>query len=116
MEESILTSIKKLIGLTEEDISFDLDVTIAINTAIETLKQIGVQGTDSFSVTSSDERWEDYLPNQNEVLSMIKNFIAIKVKILVDPPQSSILKETLDAQIHELTVRINVALDNSKRE
>lgn len=114
MEESILTSIKKLIGLTEEDTSFDLDVIIAINTAIETLEQIGVQGTVGFFVTSSDEVWDDYLPNQNEVFSMIKNFIAIKVKQLVDPTQSSILKEILDAQIHELTVRINIALDKTE--
>lgn len=114
MEESILTSIKKLIGLTEEDTSFDLDVIIAINTAIETLKQIGVQGVDGFSIVSSEERWEDYLPNQNEAFSMIKNFIAIKVKQMVDPAQSSILKETLDSQLHELTIRINIALDKEE--
>ena len=42
MEESILTSIKKLLGITEDYEQFDTDIIIHINSVFMILTQIGV--------------------------------------------------------------------------
>ncbi len=109
MNESILTTIKKLLGISEEDTSFDIDIIVNINSAFSILYQLGV-GDSGFSITGSSERWSDYLEDMSK-LEMIKNYIYLKVKLVFDPPQSSRVIESYENQIKELEFRINVEVD-----
>lgn len=110
--DSILDSIKKLLGITTDYDAFDQDIIMAINTSISILTQIGVTpNKDGFIITGSDETWEDYLENQNEILHLVKHFIYMKTRLLFDPPTSAILTEVMNKQLDELTFRIHIVVD-----
>lgn len=111
MEESILTSIKKLLNVSNDDESFDMDIIILINGVLDVLKQIGVESTfEDFRVTSKDDKWEDYLIDINE-LEIIKTYIYLKVKIVFDPPANSTLMESYKEMIKEYEWRLNTKMD-----
>ena len=109
--DSILTSVKKLLGISEECTDFDVDVIIHINTAFYTLSQLGVGPSGGFSISSSDTRWEDYIPDI-EKLEGVKTYVYLKVRSLFDPPTSSSAMEALNKAISELEWRLNVSADN----
>lgn len=108
--ESILTSIKKLIGIDEQYEQFDTDIIICINTAISILTQLGVGPVNGFSITDSSATWKDFLGDDPR-LSMVKTYVHMKVRLLFDPPMSSAVTEVIKSQISELEWRINVQVD-----
>lgn len=108
--ESILTSIKKMLGITEEYKHFDMDIIIHINSALMVLKQLGVGPADGFSITGDTETWDDYLTDP-EKLELVKSYVYLKVKMIFDPPLSSAVMEAMNRQISEFEWRLNVAVD-----
>lgn len=108
MNDSILTSIKKLLGLTADDTAFDTDIIIHINTVFGILYQLGV-GTEYFSISDATTTWAAYLPTDKS-LEDIKTYIYLKVKMIFDPPQSSAM-EAYKQLIDELEFRINITAD-----
>ena len=109
MEESILVSIKKLIGLAPEDESFDIDLITHINSAIDVLKQLGID-SNGFYVEDDSASWSDYLPSDKN-LQTVKTYIYMKVRKWFDPPQNGTIMQALDSSIAELEWRINVTVD-----
>lgn len=107
---SILTSIKKMLGIPEEDSAFDNDIVMHINTVFGILTQMGVGSQDGFSITGHDETWDSFTENQTK-LEMVKSYIYLKVRLLFDPPQNSSLIESINRLISELEWRLNVAVD-----
>lgn len=108
--ESILTSIKKLLGMAEEYTHFDPDIIMHINSVFFVLTQIGVNPEKNFSITDKGSVWDDYiLPNQN--LQVIKTYIYLRVRLLFDPPLSSALVEIMKTQANELEWRIMINVD-----
>lgn len=107
--DSILLSIKKLLGIDEYCDHFDFDVIMHINSALVILNQLGV-GKSGFMVTSNDETWADFL-NGSTKLEFVKTYVFMKVKIIFDPPQSSAAMDAMNRMISELEWRINVAVD-----
>jgi hypothetical protein len=105
--ESILTSIKKLLGIEEEDTSFDKDIVIYINSVLFNLNQIAVGPTEGFSITSKTETWENFLGTRKD-LEAVKTYVYLKVRLMFDPPQSSFLVDAIKTQVTELEWRINV--------
>ena len=108
---SVLNTIKKLLGLDADDDSFDSDICIGINSAILTLNQLGLEGTEGFIVTSDEQEWSDYL-NDNKLLPMVQQYIHLKTKMSFDPPQNSIVCENLKQIITELEWRIRMVSEN----
>jgi len=107
---SILTSIKKLLGITEEDESFDTDVIMHINTALFKLNQIGVGPSDGFAIEDKTSEWTDLLPTRND-LHAVKTYIYLNVRLLFDPPQMGYLVEAINKQIAEYEWRLNVQVE-----
>lgn len=108
--DSILTSIKKLLGIGEEYTHFDNDIIMHINSVLFVLTQIGVSPEKNFSITDKTAVWEDYiLPSQN--LQIIKSYIYLKVRLLFDPPLSGALVEIMKTQASEFEWRIMIAVD-----
>lgn len=107
MNESILISIKKLLGLGAEYTDFDQDILIHINTAIANLVQIGVGPSEGFYVYGNSETWEDFV-GENPKLSQIKSDVYLRVKLLFDPPSSATLLESTNRMIAELEWRLYV--------
>ena len=108
---SVLNTTKKLLGLDADDDSFDSDICIGINSAILTLSQLGLEGKEGFIVTNEEQKWSDYL-DDNNLLPMVQQYIHLKTKMSFDPPQNSIVCENLKQIITELEWRIRMASEN----
>jgi len=111
--ESILTSIKKLLGIAEEYTHFDADLIMHINSVLSILTQIGVGPAEGFSIKDESSVWEDFVP-ENSKLELIKSYTYMKVKLLFDPPLISAVIESINRIISELEWRIQVAADPVK--
>ena len=115
--ESILNSIKKLLGIAEDYDYFDSDIIMHINSVFATLTQLGVGPEDGFSIDDESKKWEDFLPEER-MLHSVKSYMFMKVKLMFDPPLSSAVIECTKEQIKELEWRLQVAVDsaNTKSE
>lgn len=107
--ESILTSIKKLLGLDADYTPFDTDVIIGINSALATLTQLGVGPIGGFRICGPEETWCQFIGNRKD-LEQIKQYVYLKTKYVFDPPQGSVLTAMNDV-IKELEWRINTVVD-----
>ena len=103
--ESILNSIKKNLGLHEEDTNFDADLIMHINSVFGILFQMGVGPKEPFSITGSSEQWNDFLAD-NFKINYVKSYMEKKVKLLFDPPLSSAVADSINNMIHELEWRL----------
>ena len=110
--ESILTSIKKLLGIAEEYEHFDADIIMHINSVFLILTQIGVGPSEGFSITDKGNIWNDFLPDNQKNLNAVKSYVYLKVKLLFDPPTSSALMESTERLAKEYEWRLNVAAES----
>lgn len=110
MENSILTSVKKLLGIAADYDEFDTDIIIHINSVFVTLQQLGVGPDEGFSISDSSTTWSDYL-SDNKLLNNVISYIGLKVKMLFDPPTNSSILSSYERTIQELEWRINVMVD-----
>lgn len=108
--ESILTSIKKLLGITAEDTSFDVDVIIHINSAFMTLNQLGVGPEQIVSISSDLDTWQSALGEIKDI-EAVKTYIYLKVRTVFDPPTSSSVLDAMNRQISELEWRLNIQVE-----
>lgn len=114
--ESILTSIKKLLGVEEDYDCFDADIVMHINSVFMILNQLGVGPAEGFIITGKDETWSDYLSDEELVnLSAVKSFIHLKVRLLFDTPSSSVA-EQINKLLSELEWRLNISAESSSKE
>lgn len=102
--DSILTTIKKLLGINEEYTTFDNDLIVHINSVISILSQIGVGPSDGFSIRDESSTWNELVSDKR--LESVKSYVYLKVKLLFDPPQSSVVMESYNRAISELEWRI----------
>ena len=108
--DSILTSIKKLLGIAEEYEHYDSDIIAHINSVFFVLTQLGVGPSEGFSISDRTAVWSDYLQD-NSKIELVKTYIYLKVKLMFDPPLSSALMESINKQINEFEWRLNVSVD-----
>ena len=109
--ESILTSIKKLLGIAEEYEFFDEDIIMHINSVFMILNQLGVGPSDGFRIEDKTTTWDDYI-SDNKNLDAVKSYIHLKVKLLFDPPLSSAVIESMKQMIQELEWRLNLTAES----
>lgn len=110
--DSILGSIKKLLGITEVYDVFDKDLVMHINSVFFVLTQLGVGPAEGFTIQDETAVWDDFIPCGSN-LEAVKSYVYLKVRLLFDPPQSSALTEAINRQISEFEWRLNVAVDPS---
>ena len=108
--DSILTSIKKLLGVAEDYDAFDTDIIMHINSVFMILHQLGVGPANGFVISGPYERWEDYV-SDTVFAEAVKTYIYLKVRLIFDPPTSSAVMESINRQISEFEWRLNVAAD-----
>lgn len=112
--ESILTSIKKMLGIAEEYTHFDADIIMHINSVFMTLTQLGVGPSEGFYIEDKSAYWEDFIDDPYK-LQAVKTYILLKVKLVFDP--GSVGSSTLasyERQIQELEWRLNVAAESEE--
>lgn len=132
MNDSILNSIKKMLGITEEYEHFDQDIIAHINSAFMILTQLGVGPSSGFFITDKSATWSNFITNDGTTsksrsrlrelaitqaansitnVGMIQSYIYMKVKLLFDPPQNSFLVDSLNKSISEYEWRLNAMFD-----
>lgn len=111
MEQSILNSIKKLLGIAPDYTHFDTDIIIHINTVFMTLNQLGVGPSEGFRIEDNTAVWEDYI-EEDDNLDAVKTYIYLKVKLVFDPPLNASVQETMKQSITEFEWRLNVQAES----
>ena len=112
--DSILNSIKKLLGITEECKDFNQDLIIHINSVFMILNQLGVGPKDGFKITDATNTWNEFISGVQSIES-VKTYMYMKVRMMFDPPSSSIVADAMNKQINELEWRLN-ATETINRE
>lgn len=107
VEQSILISTKKVLGIAADYTAFDLDILTHINTAFSTLTQLGIGPSVGFIVEDEVTVWTDFI-GADLRLHSVKSYVFLKVRMLFDPPQTSYLIEAMTHQIEEIEWRLNV--------
>lgn len=105
--DSVLTTIKKLLGIEADYTHFDNDIIVHINSVLMTLNQLGVGPESPASITSELDTWDKTLGDLKN-LEAVKTYVYLKVKMIFDPPTSSFVLDAMNKQASELEWRINV--------
>lgn len=108
--ESILDSIKKLLGISDDYTQFDSDIIMHINTVFLNLTQLGVGPETGFYIEDNGAVWSEFIGDDVN-LNAVKTYVYLKVKLLFDPPLSSAVIESTNRMISELEWRLNVAAE-----
>ena len=112
--DSILISVKKMLGITAEYTHFDADIIIHINSVFMILNQLGVGPREGFSISSDVETWDEFT-NDNLTIESVKSYMYLKVGLLFDPPTSSNVLEARNRLVSELEWRLNAIADTESQ-
>lgn len=112
MNNSILDSIKKLLGISADDNNFDMDILMHINASIAALAQMGIGPEGGLFITDNSSSWDDLLSGDTR-LEFAKTYIYYKVRLGFDPPTASSAVDAINRQISELEWRMNVAVEHN---
>lgn len=107
MDDSILLDIKKLLGLDKDYDSFDKDIVIHINSVFSILRQLGIGPETGFRISGISETWSSFITDMS-LFEDVKTYIYLKVRMMFDPPASSVLTSSIEKEISELEWRLNV--------
>lgn len=114
--DSILTSVKKSLGITEDYEHFDPDIIMHINTIFSVLTQIGVGPPTGFRIEDKTMQWTEYIPENRYDLESIKTYMCLRVRMLFDPPSSTTVTESMNRTINELEWRIRTSIEDLNLE
>lgn len=117
--ESILLTIKNLLGDDEESTDFDSEITSYINMAFSNLNDLGVGPKKGFMITGRTELWSDYFDGDSELairFESVKVFIQLKVALIFDPPTTSFVIDAMERQISKIEWLLAAKVDSMKEE
>lgn len=106
--DSILTSVKKMLGIPEEYEQFDQDIIMHINSVFMILRQLGVGPGNGFAISDKTKNWTDFVSADDARFEAVKTYMYQKVRLMFDPPTSSMVMEAMNRSISELEWRLNV--------
>lgn len=107
MTESILESIKKVLNVPSDYEAFNADLIMHINSVFSTLNQLGVGPRSGFMIEDQSTTWDSFLDGDLR-LNNVKSYVALRVRLLFDPPTTGFHVQAVTEQIKELEWRINV--------
>jgi hypothetical protein len=110
MTDSILDTVKGVLGIPTDITDFDVALIVEINTALATLNQLGLGVEEGLVVVDADDEWDDFLDEVTN-LEDAKSYICHKVRLAFDPPQHQFLVDAIQKQIEELGWRLMVKVD-----
>lgn len=108
--DSILSSMKLMLGMEPDYTPFDTDVIININTCLAKLNQIGVGPKEGFEITDDTQTWSEFI-GESKQLNMVKTWMYTALRIIFDPPQNSFTLNALQDQEAEYLVRLSYEVD-----
>ena len=115
MATSILTDVKKVLGLEEAYTAFDPDITMHINSAFSTLNQLGIGPENGFAIVDKTATWDSFI-GTNPRYNSVKTYVYLKVRLVFDPPSTSFAIDAMKEMIRETEWRLNVLFENETWE
>lgn len=113
LEDSILKTVKKNLGLEEDYDVFDFDIITHINSVFDDLTQLGLGPADDFFIEDGTANWSELFAGSAR-LNSIKTYVYLRVRLLFDPPATSFHIEAINAQLEKLEWRLNVRREEDK--
>lgn len=113
---SILSSVKEILGIPQDVTNFDQTLIFHINTVFQVLRQLACGPKEGYQITGATNTWSEFLQNDDSMLQHVKSYMALKVRQLFDPPMNSTVSEALNRQVAELEWRINADVDRGIKE
>lgn len=110
MTQSILLTIKKMLGIDQDYHAFDIDIVTNINAVFLTLYQLGVGPSTPYEIAGEEETWEEFFGDSKKVPG-VQSYIYQRVRLMFDPPTNSFLVQSFEKQIAEFEWRMNVYAD-----
>lgn len=114
--DSILLSVKKMLGIEPDYKVFDQEIIMHINSVLMILEQLGVGQNAPFYISGEDETWGAFLSDDIHFLELVKSYIYLKVRLIFDPPTTGVLHEAMERQVKEFEWRLLVQADELKRK
>lgn len=114
MENSILNTVKKAVGIMPDYDAFDDALIMHINSVFMILSQIGVGPSKGFRIEDKISKWTDFLPNEDDNYESVKSYVCMKVRLLFDPPSSSTHLQCIKDSVSEFEWRLNIEAEESK--
>jgi hypothetical protein len=108
--QSILTSIKEMLGPSAEDKHFDPEIIMHINTFMLDLTQIGIGPWSGFTIESDEAVWSDFISDRKDY-EAVKTYLYLNVKLVFDPPASSTIVEAMKSQSDKILWRLQRAVE-----
>lgn len=109
-DQSILTTVKKTLGLLEDYSAFDQDLILFINSVFGDLRQLGVGPPTGFEIEDSSKKWVDFIGNDLRFAG-VKTFMHLKVKQVFDPPENGAVSIAMEKMVQEAAWRLKVTVD-----
>lgn len=107
LNESILGTIRGMLGPAEDYTHFDSEIAVHINTFLLTLTQLGVGPLSGFSISGDDETWSDFLGDSN-LYEPVKTYLYMKTKLIFDPPTSSSVMDAMERACEQIEWRLKI--------
>ena len=98
MDDSILLTIRQMIGPSASYEVFDTDLIININSAFSRLSQLGIGPRPPFKINDDTAKWSDFM-DPEEMPEEVKQYIYLKTKLIFDPPASATVANAYKEQI-----------------
>ena len=114
-EESILVYVKKLLGIQSDYSHFDPDIIYGINAAFAVLTQLNVGPEEGFSISNDSTKWNEFIQD-NARLSLVKEYVCLKTRLLFDPPTSAALIDVINKSLSEYEWRLFVASEGGEKQ
>lgn len=112
-DQSILDSVKKVIGMDPSYTAFDIDIVMHINSQFSKLYNLGVGPKNAaFEIEDNTATWGDFLQGKTNI-NMVKTYVCMAVRLIFDPPPTSFGIEAVKTEIQEMGWRLNVLDDNT---
>ena len=108
--ESILLSIKAMLGPSAEDPHFDPEIIMHINSVFMDLTQMGVGPADGFIIEDETTTWTDFVSDIKK-LAAVKSYMYLRVRLLFDPPASATIVEAMNRDVDRYEWRLNHAVE-----
>lgn len=107
MASSVLTDVKKTLGLDDAYTAFDLDILMYINSAFSTLNQLGIGPEDGFSIADKTTTWDSFFGTSPKY-NIVKTYVSLSTRLIFDPPATSFAIDAIKSQLAEHAFRINL--------
>lgn len=109
--QSILASIKKLLGPGSEHTYFDADLIMHINSVFMVLTQLGLGPPEGFTISDDSAAWSDFIPEDSKHFEAVRTYVYLQTKLVFDPPASSAVLASIERKSSELEWRLNHAAE-----